>query len=644
MARNRIEDEKFADIAKILKEVYNFDIDSMQEGMLKVKEGAPVYKLAFKTAVLDLFKKVAKDGLVFSGKRGNFYDKDLIVGRTYWCMLNIGSSVCQKNNSKKTLQFTGIRKCRLGAISLDRENLIVFPMAHLLGQGEQRESTIISNPQFISISQVILNSEERQNNENLMDYFSGVDQKAGTVYSYKAHDFNVKYLLEGKVADNICRPTLESWEYSIKNEKRLDEYPLREQFKLFMNGRLDASKDLEMRLPSEVLESFEGKEPTLYNYVMSRSEITRYMGDAYALFDNLYYLFEEMIVKEHKQAALGTENVLLSKENYAFIFKFIDEYFEAIKIFFDANSHGISAKNAMNSTLRDVDILIGGVYENVSVGVGVNSLSKASGMQKVVVIGVEPNTQDIICYPIIDDKICSYNPLILKPISFMTDNLKQTDYFDVHDEVNHMIDSLFSGETEEIEQVKNFPIFKGTITNRWDKNYASKYIEFLFKQFDPEIGISKVYPKKRFSYYCSNVDGDEGSDPSRYISFPDVAMGSKSIRVAGEFSNVLTFGHYKNMLYYGLCDVSEALSYIFNTALYKPTNRAGYCADMMEALNIVSKDGENLVPLIQKIVEDGRHKRGIDQQLFEKLVGMVVYSNDSQSSGELTIEEIMRML
>ena len=71
----------------------------------------------------------------------------------------------------------------------------------------------------------------------------------------------------------------------------------------------------------------------------------------------------------------------------------------------------------------------------------------------------------------------------------MTDNLKQTDYFDVHDEVNHMIDSLFSGETEEIEQVKNFPIFKGTITNRWDKNYASKYIEFLFKQFDPEIGI-----------------------------------------------------------------------------------------------------------------------------------------------------------
>ena len=182
MARNRIEDEKFADIAKILKEVYNFDIDSMQEGMLKVKGGAPVYKLAFKTAVLDLFKKVAKDGLVFSGKRGNFYDKDLIVGRTYWCMLNIGSSVCQKNNSKKTLQFTGIRKCRLGAISLDRENLIVFPMAHLLGQGEQRESTIISNPQFISISQVILNSEERQNNENLMDYFSGVDQKAGTVY------------------------------------------------------------------------------------------------------------------------------------------------------------------------------------------------------------------------------------------------------------------------------------------------------------------------------------------------------------------------------------------------------------------------------------------------------------------------------
>ena len=121
-------------------------------------------------------------------------------------------------------------------------------------------------------------------------------------------------------------------------------------------------------------------------------------------------------------------------------------------------------------------------------------------------------------------------------------------------------------------------------------------------------------------------------------------MGSKSIRVAGEFSNVLTFGHYKNMLYYGLCDVSEALSYIFNTALYKPTNRAGYCADMMEALNIVSKDGENLVPLIQKIVEDGRRKRGIDQQLFEKLVGMVVYSNDSQSSGELTIEEIMRML
>ena len=50
------------------------------------------------------------------------------------------------------------------------------------------------------------------------------------------------------------------------------------------------------------------------------------------------------------------------------------------------------------------------------------------------------------------------------------------------------------------------------------------------------------------------------------------------------------------------------------------------------------------MPLIQKIVEDGRRKRGIDQQLFEKLVGMVVYSNDSQSSGELTIEEIMRML
>ena len=651
MARNRIDDQQFAGIAKVLKEVYNFDIDSMRDGLLKSEDGAPVYKLAFKTAVLDLFKKVAKDGLVFASRNGAISARDIVVRGTYWCMLNIGTPVSQKGKKNDTIHISGIRKCRIGAISRDKEILIVFPMMHIVGENKTLESKVMLNPQIIQIDQVIFDARERHNDENLMDYFNGVEQKAGTVVSYKARDFCKTVLTKDNVSDKGVKPTLEGWKYSIENEDRLNEFPLMEQFIMFMNSRIDVAEELKSRMPQEVLREFEDEEPTIYNYLISRNQITKYMSNGTALFDNLYYIFAEKVAEIRSEKHNWADDVFFTKETYAQIFKFIDEYYEATEIFFTSNSHGIATNNTMNLTLRDIDIMVGGVYENVNTGIAVNSLSRVSGMQKVVVIGIDSNTQNIFCYPMEGDRILSYKPLVLKPINFMTDNLEQTSYFDINDEVSYMIDALFSEEMgrNEVEEVANFPIFKGKIDNRWDKKYSSKYIEFLFKQFDPDICISKVYPKVdasgQFSYYCSNVDNDERSDPYRFVAFPDKG-GARSVRIGGEFSNIITYGHYKNLLYHGLCDVGEVVKYIFNNACYKATNHAGYIADIMEALDIRSRDGQDLLPLIQKIVDSNKKKSGVDKNLLKQLIDEVVYTGGSQSvSGEsMSIEEIMRTL
>lgn len=610
----QIDDEKLITIAERLKQ-YGFD--KLNDGILKSDSPSIVYKKAFGAAICDLFAKVDDKNLVYVGSRSSIKVEDIIVGARYWCMLDIGTSVYSRAN-ESTLKYSGIRACRIVGISEDRKTALVLPQSHKSIDNNVKEVSYTPSIQFVSVEQIStrLEGDDYINaSEQAREYFSKVIDKTGYGVKFKAKDYAIKPLKTGVVEERIYRPSFGEWEKEIDSKKLRDNYPLLQEFEKTFTD------DVNLVCSDPSVQSRLAPYKTLIAYITFNSEISRYVKDFNNLFNELYSAYEDMKKDDENKTTL-------SAEQFNVLFGMIDTYFKTAFQMFISSSHGISINSDVLKSPKDIEIMVGGIYENVYLGLSIANENRPSGFKDVMVAGINPETQDLICYAVENGEIIDF-PMVLKPINFMGENVKFKSAKRVDGQIEELIENGYLSHENDIETIKNFPIFKGNLRNNWNYDFKDKYVAFLFEQHT-KAHVSKVLRKHKGNYYCALVDNDLGNDKRRFVTFVE---SNGSIKIGDNYPFLLTFGHLKNRLYHGDCGVEEAINVAVKNVRYKGINKTGLCLEYLKAMDIeIRGDEETCLNLISELIDGYVRKKEIDMALVEALSEKLEYVGNKTSN------------
>lgn len=666
------------DIKDSIKKLEEFGFDKMNMKRLKSDKA---YKLASSLAIKDFISLNGE--LSFQGRSYDVDLGDIRRGGCYWCALDVGTSIYQKDNPD-TLKYSGIRSCAVLGYDRTTHSLLIWPRGHKKGTTKEDNADFVASPQIISINQLLVYQDAGGKESDfpvldcgamLSSYFSDCNCESGKIFKFKGQDFRVKPILKDKKDEDKLKDKYEPngrlkfWKDSV-----IFRTPDVDEGELNKFCRILAS-NISSIYPNSDIQKTIAPFNTLIDYMMNKFDIARYSNDFNSLLD---YMFDQFkMFKNDKD--------LFTQKKMSEMIGLIQNYFEFSLTLFNANSHGININSEKLTKIQDVAIQVGGIYDNVFLGLA-SSFKRPSGFGSVLITAVNNKTQDIWCYPVDNGRTVRI-PLILKPSNFMVDGVKKTGKVKISENIKELAEGHFFAQQKELEAIKNFPIYpfeilSGSETLTYDKGYAkflyvratnnnvekvveksqfpstniksgstqnwikknknakrdlNKKAKAFSSTWNEEGNIDKTNPlfdkNEGKTFYCSQMIGDEGLCTDRFITIPAITKG---VKIGKSYPEVVAFGHMKNLLYRGIAKKQEGLIFAIKKAQYFNFDRARTCIEYLQAIGyeLLASKNECIDKVEILIDQYMNNAKQMDERLLNELADMLLFDIDGVEKGE----------